>query len=533
MKSKRITAFLLSAVMTISLLPIFSLTAFAEALEPLKDSTTNVTLSDADNNGMYDIGTKADLIAFSNLVNAGNTTINAELTADITFNSKEVMSRFTVTDSKITPASGAEAFAPIGKSSMLHLDTTTEPGLSYRGTFDGNNHTISGMFVDKLANADGSAEDGTYARGLFGYVGPEGIVKNLTVKDSCIYGICLTGGIVGCLIDGTIENCKYIDGTLFSTANAQRGREMGVGGIVGLATKCRTPWECGSVPVVYSQIISCSSSNVIFAGNGRGWGGIVGATSGNMLNSLYDLRTKIKGCTANNNLSHTGAMALVGGIVGRAVQCCIENCVNEGDIIQAGSDTGNYIGGIAGVHEIGVMSSCINKGNITCEGKEYYVGGLVGLTRGMANEYQKYLLNKCYNIGSVTTGGDYVGGLVGANYQTDTQNYHVIYSNSYNSAVVKGGDYVGGISGQILGKSAITSINMCYSSGKITAATDAANVGGITGRQNISTQTSTNYYDTDKYSGPAVGISQKDTAAKTNKGVSTEVFKSGEVAYVL
>lgn len=239
-KTKRILALLLSAAMTISLLPTFTLTASADALTPLTDSESGTTLSDTDGDGAYEIGTKADLIAFSNLVNAGNTTINAKVTADIEFNSEEVMDGFTVTPNKVTPPASAERFTPIGKSTALLTRGATAWGLTYRGTFDGDNHTISGIYVGDpgAANSAKADIDGTYARGLFGYVGPQGVVKNLKVKNSCIYGNYSTGGIVGCLVCGTVENCSYTDGSVYGIVENLTG-ESGTGGIVGVATLCR------------------------------------------------------------------------------------------------------------------------------------------------------------------------------------------------------------------------------------------------------------------------------------------------------
>ena len=66
----------------------FALMASAEAPAPeLHDSKTDVTLKDTDGDGSYEINNANELFAFANLVNAGNSSINAKLTADINLNS--------------------------------------------------------------------------------------------------------------------------------------------------------------------------------------------------------------------------------------------------------------------------------------------------------------------------------------------------------------------------------------------------------------------------------------------------------------
>lgn len=67
----------------------------------------------------------------------------------------------------------------------------------FKGTFDGQGHTISGIYID-------NEED---YQGLFGYVGSGGTIRNLAVTKSSIKGYNYIGGIVG-YNAGTIENCS-------------------------------------------------------------------------------------------------------------------------------------------------------------------------------------------------------------------------------------------------------------------------------------------------------------------------------------
>ena len=67
-----------------------------------------------------------------------------------------------------------------------------------KGTFEGNNHTIKGVYVN----------DSTDFNGIFGNTNS---VLNITIKNSYIKGGSCTGGIVGTLRSGTVENCHNIN----------------------------------------------------------------------------------------------------------------------------------------------------------------------------------------------------------------------------------------------------------------------------------------------------------------------------------
>ena len=95
--------------------------------------------------------------------------------------------------------------------------TEWEPIYNYTGTFDGQGHTISGLYVDIS-----STEDGEHVyTGLFGYVGSGGTVKDLSIADSYISGslsatasgdYAYVGGVCGSN-DATITNCYWLTGT--------------------------------------------------------------------------------------------------------------------------------------------------------------------------------------------------------------------------------------------------------------------------------------------------------------------------------
>ena len=74
-------------------------------------------------------------------------------------------------------------------------------GSSFRGTFDGQGHTISGIRVCKSGSGTTAC-----SLGLFGYLGDGGTVKNVVLSDANIYGYQNIGGIVG-YSNGTVTDC--------------------------------------------------------------------------------------------------------------------------------------------------------------------------------------------------------------------------------------------------------------------------------------------------------------------------------------
>lgn len=196
---KKFLSMVTALVMLISLLPQGILTVSAATITATQPST--------DENGVYQIGTAAELYWFAAQVNGGTTDINAVLTANITVNTG------VLTDEGYLNSSNMDNFTswtPIGNSSK-----------QYTGTFNGNGKTISGLYFNNTSTSDTNA----YYVGLFGYVGSGGRVSSVGVVDSCFEGADYIGGVCG-VNYGTIENC-YNAGLLTSPNNAY------IGGVCG------------------------------------------------------------------------------------------------------------------------------------------------------------------------------------------------------------------------------------------------------------------------------------------------------------
>ena len=138
-----------------------------------------------------------------------------------------------------------------------------------------------------------------------------------------------------------------------------------------------------------------------------------------------------------------------------------------------------------------------------------YVGGVCG-----HHSYGE--ISNCYSAGAVS-GTTYVGGVCGEH------SYGEI-SNCYSAGAVSGKSGVGGVCG-FNNKGNISS---CYSAGSVIG---SSHVGGVCG-SNFSGSTISNcYFDSEKYTGKAVG--ENNGTSTNNKGKTTAQFASGEVCYLL
>lgn len=232
--------------------------------------------------------------------------------------------------------------------------------LAFRGHFDGDDHSISNIYVDR--------EGGVV--GLFGMVGDTGdtleIVKNVFLTSGYIKGdIC--GGIVGnCYGNASVKISRCWNG-----ADIEGDRAGGIVG--GKADKIRNCYNKGTI---------IGTNNV---------GGIVGV-SAHELDECYNQGTIIGDGSG-------------GGIVGgfRVDNLTISNCYNTGQIMVSGTNSPNGVlpvGGLVGVASSGnnVMTNCYNAGYISST--IYEPGSLAGMFRGTIQN--SFYLNTCGGVGQGT-----------------------------------------------------------------------------------------------------------------------------------
>ena len=290
-------------------------------ITPEAGSFYNITLNKDkgytdEGNGNYTVTTADGLKAVANIANNGSRDINIILDKDID-----------LTNTKWTP---------IG----------TDHSNSYTGTFDGGNHTISGLTVK------GSNE---YA-GLFGYIGSGGTVKNVKLENVQITSnnqYANVGGVAG-YSRGNIENCS-VSGSVSGNSNSN-GTSNCVGGVVGQ--------QYGGT------ITECTSSAIVDGTNEVG--GVVGLTNyGATLTACYATGDVTAERDPQNN-------TYAGGVVGFNGGGTLTACYATGNVIGTGTGTGSiYVGGVTGSNDSGTLTACYHAAE-TVSGPDRATGGVTG-----------------------------------------------------------------------------------------------------------------------------------------------------------
>lgn len=299
---------------------------------------------------------------------------------------------------------------------------------AYTGTFDGQGHTVSGLYITSLG--------GRQKLGLFG-VAQDAVIENLTVRGSIeLTGVksydTTTGYIIGGLLGSgegsgvTIRNCVSQVDISVSFVNDQKAQNSAVGGLVGRLSGSGSHkiTDCRNEGRVYTSFAP-GAYYLGGSGSGGGQGGIVG---------FIGASAQLERCV-NTGAVYAGRAAGVGGIVGNAdgsskESITLNQCANQGAV---SNDTGGVLlrkggtGGIIGLVLTGsiTVSSCYNTGTVAGSA---IVGGILGGEKGEYSASSLYgnkglTLENCYNAGAlqVGTATTLVGSLAG--YPIDGQYY--------------------------------------------------------------------------------------------------------------
>ncbi len=300
------------------------------------DIDVNGEITDSDE--AYEIGNAGQLYWFAGLVNgtltdgtAQNLKANAVLTADIIVNKDLLTSINTDDDGNVTNGSSFKAWRPMGMADEKGNLTGW-----YTGIFDGNGHSISGLYVNRDEAADDVHTWFKSCIGLFGYY--SGVTRNLSVLDSYMRGKDCIGGICGYNDGGTIQNC-YSAATVCGDSY--------IGGICGRS-------EGDSI------IENCYNTGYVY-GATRSIGGICGDNS-----------ATLQGCY---NVGNVNGKFYVGGIVGESSglgdTIWIKDCYNRGNVIGDTKD----IGGIGGYIGSSLVENCYSQATVSGNTN---VGGICG-----------------------------------------------------------------------------------------------------------------------------------------------------------
>ncbi|MBF9016430.1 MULTISPECIES: GLUG motif-containing protein [unclassified Oceanispirochaeta] len=242
----------------------------------------------------------------------------------------------------------------------IPIGSETNP---FTGTFNGNNHIISNLYINRSSNY----------QGLFGNVesssGITSVIRNIIQENVQVSGNSYTGALVG---NGTgiyINNC--------SAQGIVNGGDY-TGGLVG---KCTSNAAYG--------YIRSSNTSVNVTSTQTGTGGLVGLLTDS--SSIYI-------CSSTGS---TSGVSMVGGLVGISQ--------NSSSILMSYSTgavyaTNTNAGGLIGENLGSTVSKCYASGSVSADSDR--VGGLIGLSSGP--------VSNCFATGNLT-GTNEMGGLVGSN----------------------------------------------------------------------------------------------------------------------
>ena len=248
-----------------------------------------------ESDGSYTVTSADGLMNIAELVNGGKSDINITLDTDIDLTGKD--------------------WTPIG----------TDYDNSYKGTFDGGGHTITGLTF---------TTNDEYA-GLFGRLNRAGTVKNVVMEGVQITSNQIYGGSIGGVVGsswGTIENCS-VSGSVSGTVY--------VGGVVGVQ--------------IGGSITGCSSSATV-----KGMvdvGGVAGQTNSSAtLTACYATGNVIIEINPKKNIAG-------GSLVGMNAGISLLACYATGNVTSTGSSTGKvHIGGFLG-NNYTTVTACYWKNN--------------------------------------------------------------------------------------------------------------------------------------------------------------------------
>ena len=275
---------------------------------------SSVSATSTISSGTYSVSSADDLAKLAEMVNSGKVTGGT----------------FVLANDVDLSAWCAEHTNPDGTGGWTAIGTYSK---QFQGTFDGNGHTVSGLYINQ--------ETSNY-QGLFGYTASGSTIKNVGVEGD-VKGRSYVGSLAG-WASGTITN-SYATGSVSGTNN--------VGGLAGYALNTITnSYATGSV-----------SGGV----NGQYVGGLAGRTNGSITNS-YATGSVSGGVNGHN----------VGGLAGYAYSA-ITNSYATGSV--SGGVNGYNVGGLAGTAS-GAISNSYATGDVTSTGSANggisFTGGLVG-----------------------------------------------------------------------------------------------------------------------------------------------------------
>jgi beta-lactam-binding protein with PASTA domain len=290
-------------------------------------------------------------------------------------------------------------------------------GTQFMGTYDGSGYQIQNFEI----NTQGGNQD---FLGLFGFIGNNGVVKNVNLVNCNIVGGSSSDYCGG--IFGQNSNCSIIDCQVSGSVSGRNN----IGGLCGYNT----------------ATISGSYSTV----NASGYDDV-----GSLCGYNYNTGTITKSSAIGSATGHDN----IGGLCG-----CNQGTIS---ICHASGQT-------SGNSQVGGLIGYLNQASVT---ESYATGPVFGFSNvgGFVGYAYNSTLNDSYALGNVQATGDYVGGFVG------NQTYGSI-NRAYAKGQVSGNNNVGGFAGYMFYFSTYDS----YSTGSAVGSSNVGGFCGVNSYGTIS-----------------------------------------------
>ena len=419
------------------------------------------------------ISTASGLALLAKLVESGAKVSNGYAEADIASLSYQLPGDAQISMERYKPyVAGWEGTKNVWKP----IGTDSNP---FKGTFDGNGSTISGLTYSKINQND------EWHIGLFGFV-QGGTIKNLNLTDVNLAGENYVGGLIGFMESGTVDNC-HITGTLegdcevggligqmnggtvtnCSSAGEVTGSDIEVGGLIGamnggVLSGCNATGDVsgdnrvgGLIGVMYGgTVTNCSSAGEVTGDNRVG--GLIGVMYGGTVTDSYATGAVTSQAFAVSGEADSGE-AHFGGLIGQMDSGSVTNSHATGAVTAY-----ENVGGLIGTMNGGTVDGCWSQSNVSGDGSQnMLIGGLIGNMIGGT-------VTDSHATGTVQ-GRAYVGGLIGSMSDGSVTNSH------HNTGDVTGEGAVGGLIGQMSGGE----VTGCNATGDVTGGNV---VGGLIGQ---------------------------------------------------
>ena len=414
----------------------------------------------------YEIESPENLAWFAIQVNKGNTGYNAVLKNDVA-----------VVDTAVTENS--VVWTPIGDADSV----------SYKGIFDGNGYTISGIYTNAV-NA-----------GFFGFVGPGSVIKNLSLENvlsqnykgnkstraGLLSSVFSGDSVINVSVAGTVSDSTYAGGlaaVITSKAYIERFKTdiVFVGKVAGTWNKDKLYYSenqiVGGVAAVALDSLKILNSHVSIVVSDTNMRGMAGGFIGIDSSYVYFEKDTNTSRMVFENLSSTidGVSSNYAGFVmhvSKKASADFVRCLNRGQI----SGTRKYSGGFIGeCHGNASFVNSVNEGVVKSAGTgSSSAGGFVGHSWAASGSKDTISISfeYCVNKGYVFSPDD-AGGFVGWASRTKTT-----ILNSENTGDVKSGSSAGFV-GDAFDYTLL--IDSCKNTGVITGSNPAGFVSSAYGR---------------------------------------------------